>query len=110
MTDDTTIRPPLDRYRFDLIVARVCEHFKVSRAQLLSATRGALHVGCARHALYALSYELTSATSREVAIVCNRFDHSTVLYGVEQTRTWKAKKPAYYKAMQAARAALADVQ
>ena len=41
MTDDTTIRPPLDRYRFDLIVARVCEHFKVSRAQLLSATRGA---------------------------------------------------------------------
>lgn len=82
--------------RAQTVLDLVAQEYGVSVKEMLSRRRTE-RVVWPRMVCYTLLYELLGFSSQEVATICGRKDHGSVLSGRETVREWGAISPKMYR-------------
>lgn len=88
-----------------LIQHATCEHFRISRSDLISHRRHAA-VCFARHVSYYLAKEMTTLTLTEIGRLSGRRDHSTITHGTQKIATLIARDAGVANHVREVRAAI----
>lgn len=91
-------RPMRAGLDYEIVLDAVCQHFRVTRDELLSTDRSRF-VSLARRTAIYLMVRLCSLALMDIAAIMRR-DHTTVIYHRDQAKQDVARSPAWAAALE----------